>query len=91
MPVELTEKLGHISKLIMNPWILSGFAAAFLAAVSWMMAMSKLQLSYAYPFVSLTFVFVLIFSSLLFYEPVTWQKVVGLMFVVVGVCISASS
>lgn len=89
MPEIIFAKIIYLVKLIINPWVLSGFVAAFVAALSWMMAMSKLQLSYAYPFVSLTFVFVLIFSSLLFYEPITWQKVVGLLFVVLGVCISS--
>lgn len=90
MPEEMIEKLISVSKLLMNPWILSGFAAGVLAAMSWMIAISKLQLSYAYPFVSLTFVLILIFSSLLFSEPITWPKIFGLIFIVIGVSISAN-
>lgn len=85
------DKIIYLIKMVFNPWVLSGLIAAFMAGLSWIMAMSKLQLSYAYPFTSLTFVFVLIFSSLLFYEPITWQKIAGLMFVILGVSISAYS
>lgn len=83
------DKILYLGKLVLNPWVLSGFVAAFVAALSWMLAMSKLQLSYAYPFVSLTFVLVLICSSLLFSEPITWQKIIGLIFIMLGVCISS--
>lgn len=84
------DKIIYLIKLVFNPWVLSGLLAAFIAGLSWILAMSKLQLSYAYPFISLTFVFVLMFSSLLFYEPITWQKVLGLAFIILGVCISAN-
>lgn len=86
-----SEKMMYFIKLLINPWVISTFAAAFLAGISWMIAMNRLQLSYAYPFLSLSFVFVLILSSLIFYEPITWQKVVGLVFIMLGVCISAKS
>lgn len=85
------DKILYLFKLVFNPWVLSGLIAAFVAGLSWMLAMSRLQLSYAYPFISLTFVFVLIFSSIFFYEPITWQKVVGLGFIILGVTISAQS
>jgi multidrug transporter EmrE-like cation transporter len=90
LPATTIEKIIHISKLMLNPWILSSFAAAFIASISWMFAMSKVQLSYAYPFLSLTFVLIFIFSVMFFDEPLTWQKVVGLMFVIMGLCVSAS-
>lgn len=83
------DKITYLAKLIINPWVLSGLIAAFMAGLSWMLAISKLQLSYAYPFISLTFVFVLLFSSFLFYEPLTWHKVIGLAFIILGVSISA--
>jgi len=89
VPELLYPKLIFLSKLVFNPWVLSSFVAAFAAALSWMLAMSKLQLSYAYPFMSLSFVFVLLLSSVFFYEPITWPKVVGVLFVMLGVCVSS--
>lgn len=53
------------------PFIISGFAAAFIAALCWMAAMTKFDLSYAYPFMSIPFIFVLFLSAFFFQEPIT--------------------
>ncbi len=64
-------------RLVLNPWVLSGFAAAFLASVFWMAVLTKFQLSYAYPFVALTFVVVVAAGGVLFGEPITVPKMAG--------------
>ncbi len=85
MPTELTEKIWFIMRLLLNPWILGGLLAAFLAAISWMAAMSKFPISYAYPFMSLAFVLVLILSNIFFKEPITMGKSIGMGLIVLGI------
>ncbi len=51
--------------------------------------MTKLELSFAYPFMSAAFVLVFLFSVFLFQEAVNWQKIVGLAFIVLGIIISS--
>ncbi len=63
--------------LLLNPWVLSAFFAAFLASVTWMATVSRMDLSRAYPFMAINFVLILIFSYLLFSEPLSTFKVVG--------------
>ncbi len=53
--------------------------------------MTKLELSYAYPFVGLTFVLVLVFSVVLFKEPLTLYKIIGVGFIAIGIIISSRS
>jgi multidrug transporter EmrE-like cation transporter len=89
MPVDTYEKIMFLTKLLLNPWIVSAFAAAFLASLFWMAAMAKLPLSHAYPFMSLAFVFVLIASGLLFHEPVTPLKVIGIVLITLGIVASS--
>ena len=89
MPVDFIDKIVFLGKLLFDPWIISGFLAAFLAALSWMAAMTKFELSYAYPFMSLAFVLVLVFSSVIFQETITWQKIVGLRLIVGGIVVSS--
>ena len=60
MPIDLSNKVSFMIRLLLNPWIISGLLGAFLASLSWMAAMTKFPLSYAYPFVSLSFVLLLI-------------------------------
>lgn len=89
IPPDLTGKFNFLFQLLLNPWIISAYAAALLASVFWMAAMTKLQLSHAYPFMSATFVLILILSSLLFHEPVTWPKLVGLGLIVAGIIVGS--
>jgi drug/metabolite transporter (DMT)-like permease len=89
VPIVFDEKLSFIGKLFLDPWVLSCFASAFIASLCWMMAMSRLQLSYAYPFMSLSFVFVLLLSAVFFHEPITLNKVIGLGFIIGGIVITS--
>ena len=68
LPVDTSDKAQFLLSILLRPWILTGFAAAFLAAVAWMAAMTKFKLSEAYPFTSLAFVLVMFFSHFLFGE-----------------------
>ena len=89
LPEPAAEKFWHMLWLLLNPWILSGFLAAFLASLAWMVAISKLDLSHAYPFVSLTFVLVLILGAVIFHEPFTLPKIAGIGLVMLGVIVSS--
>ena len=89
LPPDNIAKLQYIIKLLLNPWVISGFAGAFLAAISWMAAMTKFDLSYAYPFMSLAFVLVLFLSAIFFKEPVTIPKSLGLGFIILGIIIGS--
>ncbi|WP_067727176.1 EamA family transporter [Oceanobacillus damuensis] len=87
LPEAWGEKFMFLIQLLLNPWILSGFLAAFLAALSWMAAMTKFDISYAYPFMSLSFVLVFILSAFLFGEPVSTQKLLGFALIILGIIV----
>jgi multidrug transporter EmrE-like cation transporter len=87
LPIEPIDKALFILRLLMNPWILSALFGAFLASLTWMAAMAKFSLSYAYPFVSLTFVLTIISASLFFHEAITTPKLIGMAAIVAGIII----
>ena len=89
LPVDFLEKLKFLVSLLFDPVIFSGFAAAFLAALAWMAAMTKFELSHAYPFMSLNFVIVLMLSGWLLSEPITFQKALGVGLIVFGTIVAA--
>lgn len=89
MPVESIEKLRFLLSMFFDPFVLSGFIAAFFAALAWMAAMTKFELSHAYPFTSLNFVFVLALSALLLNEAISTQKVLGMLLIICGTIIAA--
>jgi multidrug transporter EmrE-like cation transporter len=88
LPEGLLDKLWFILHAYTDLWIMSGFFSAFLASMAWSAAMTKFELSHAYPFMSLSFVLVFILSIFIFGEVFTWAKLLGLFFIVLGVVIS---
>ncbi len=88
-PAATADKLWFLAKLLVNPWVVSALAASLLAAVAWMAAMTKLDLSHAYPFTSLAFVLVIGASALFFNEPVTWPKIAGVALICIGIAIGS--
>src|SRR5258708_4034753 len=89
LPPDIIPKIRFLTALVLDPWILSALLLAVLAAFSWMAAMTKFELSYAYPFISLSFVLVTILSAVIFREPITVTKVLGLALVVAGIITSS--
>ena len=89
LPTDTVEKLKFLISLLFDPAIFSGFFAAFLASLAWMAAMTKFDLSHAYPFMSLNFVVVLLLSGWLLNEPMTLQRVLGVTLIVLGTVVAA--
>ncbi|MBB6156406.1 putative membrane protein [Pseudomonas sp. JAI115] len=89
LPVDTFSKIKFLLGLLLDPAIFSGFAAAFLASLAWMAAMTKFELSHAYPFMSINFVVVLLLSAWILSEPITLQKVLGVGLIVVGTVVAA--
>lgn len=84
MPEGLAQKILFLFNQLLDPWVFSGFAAAFIAALAWMAAMTKLPLNKAYPFTSLAIVLVLVGSSIALGERISRSVVVGAVLIVLG-------
>lgn len=83
-PPDTMDKVWFILRLLLNVWVISSFAAAFVASLTWMAAMTQFELSFAYPFMSLAYIIVLFLSVALFAEAFTWQKLVGTLIIIGG-------
>ena len=53
LPEGFFDKIIYLIKLILDPFIFSGFISAFVASLFWMAAMTKFEITHAYPFMSL--------------------------------------
>lgn len=89
LPSDLSGKLLFILGVLLDPWVLSSLFAAFLASLAWIAAMSKFELSHAYPFMSLNFVVVLVLGAWLLNEPITAPKILGVALIVLGTVVVA--
>lgn len=81
---------GYVLGLLLDPYVMSGLAAAFLAACTWMLAVNRLELSKAYPFVALGFVLVPIAASTFLGEALSVRVLAGAAIIVLGIAVSAS-
>jgi drug/metabolite transporter (DMT)-like permease len=89
----LTEQLGEpfafkwpiLWRTFTNWMVLLGFGLIFGAAVLWLVVISRVNLSLAYPILALGYFFTVIASWLILKEPLTWQKVVGSLVICLGV------
>jgi drug/metabolite transporter (DMT)-like permease len=90
-PETASGKLHFLLKLLLNPWVISVFAGAAIAALAWMAALTRFELSRAYPFVALSFVLVLGLSALLFGEALTAPKVIGVLLIFVGLVVGSQT
>lgn len=91
IPEQLGDKLFFFINLLFDPFVFSGFFAAFLASIFWMIAISKFKLSYAFPFTSLSFVFIMLASAFFFKEALNLYKVIGIILVLLGIIIGSQS
>ncbi len=88
-PSDTGDRVRFLAELAGDPWVIAVFASALIASITYGIALSRLELSVAYPVMSLSFVFVLLFSVLLFSESLTVGKVVGVALICVGVIVSS--
>lgn len=78
-------------KLASSPWILGGLACYVVSVGVWILALSRVPVSVAYPMLSVGYVVNAVAAWLLFGESLTAQKLVGIGFIVVGVWLVARS
>jgi drug/metabolite transporter (DMT)-like permease len=88
-PIDTTEKIWFIVHVLFNPWVISGLIGGFLAFLCWIGAMTRFELSRAYPFTSLGFALVMILSAVFFGELITWPKALGVFFIMVGIAVGS--
>ena len=67
-----------------RPLVMSGLFSAVFASFAWIFALSKFDMSYAYPFMSLNFIFVILLSVFLFGENFDVYKLAGIVLICLG-------
>lgn len=91
LPAALAERLLFVISIALKPWVLSALIATFLSGLSWMVVLSKFELSYAFPFTALNFLVIMLAGVWLLNESLSPAKVVGTLVVMGGVLIIATS
>jgi undecaprenyl phosphate-alpha-L-ara4N flippase subunit ArnF len=68
-------------------WLVAGLACYGLSMLSWMFALTKYELSFAYPFLGITYI--LVYLGAVFWpligEQLSWQRSTGIALILTGV------
>jgi len=80
-----------IMRIILSPYIIVGLAIYFGGVFFWLLALNRADLSYVYPFASLSYVLITLASWLLLHEAVPPMRWIGLVVICIGVMLVARS
>ncbi|PAF46405.1 hypothetical protein BKH41_09245 [Helicobacter sp. 12S02232-10] len=81
---ELHLSLELILKSLANIYLWGGLFCYGISVLTWMIVLSKVNVSIAYPFLSLGFILTAILAYFIFGEPLDFNKIIGIIFICVG-------
>jgi len=81
----------RVFQIVLNPWVFFGLTTFVISMASHLYVLSKVDLSFAYPFLSLAYVAVAVLAWLLFKEELGAMKIAGIAFICVGTVLIAQS
>jgi multidrug transporter EmrE-like cation transporter len=77
--------LGGYVRIFGDQWIVLGVVFHILALVLWVLALNKVEITVAYPFLSLGYVLVSLMAYFWLGESLDLNKIIGMMMIVVGI------
>jgi drug/metabolite transporter (DMT)-like permease len=80
-----------ILQIVFSPWVFFGLCTFVISMASHLYVLSKVELSFAYPFLSLAYVAVAVFAYFLFHEDLNAWRIAGIGFICVGTVLIAQS
>jgi multidrug transporter EmrE-like cation transporter len=78
-------------QMVINPFIILGFACYVVSAVVWLLVLSRVEVSVAYPMVSLGYVLNAFAAYYFFGENLSMLRVTGTLVILLGVFLVARS
>lgn len=89
--LQLQSFIYDIFRLFTNVYIFLGLLLFSFATIIWLLVLSEVELSVAYPILSLGYVFGFIAGVVFFNESVSFIKILGLVLIVTGIVLISFS
>lgn len=80
-----------IKRVTNNLYILSGLTSYVISVMIWLLVLARVEVSYAYPFLSVGYVVVTVLGYFIFQENLSWMRVIGIAVIIVGVLLLSRS
>lgn len=77
-------------RIFTDPRVIVGLGLYGISTFFWLVALSRVELGYAYPFISLSYILILLSSWLLFGEDLSAQRLFGVAAICLGVYVVAA-
>ena len=78
--------IANIILAMITPKVLSGLFLYVISTFFWLLVLSRVRLSVAYPMISMSYILVVVLSSTILHERVQWSIAgAGLFFIAIGV------
>ena len=87
LPSSWPDRVTFFFRLMLNPWIIFGLLNSVVATCAWILAMTRLPISVAYPILALIYPLIFCLGWLLFGETLSLWRIVGVLFILVGVAV----
>ena len=81
----------RLLQIVFSPWVFLGLCTFVISMASHLYVLSKVELSFAYPFLSLAYVAVAVFAYFVFREDLNGWRIAGIAFICVGTVLIAQS
>lgn len=78
-------------KVMGNPPIITGLCMYVFSVAVWLLVLSRVQVSYAYPMLSIGYVVNALAANYLFGEPLSSMRVLGIFIIIAGVYLVAQT
>lgn len=83
--------IGTVFRVVFNPFVFAGLCTFVVSMASHLIVLSKVQISYAYPFLSLAYVVVAAYAYFVFHEDLSPTRIAGIGLIVLGTVFIAQS
>lgn len=80
-----------ILRVVFNPWVFLGLSTFVISMASHLAVLSRVELSFAYPFLSLAYVVVAAYAFFVFKEDVNSLRIAGIGFICLGTILISRS
>ena len=89
--VGMQNMLSHVGSMITNVWLWGAMLCYALSILLWMSVLSKVEVSYAYPFLSVGYVVSAVAGYALFNENLSPIRIAGIIVICIGVILISRS
>jgi drug/metabolite transporter (DMT)-like permease len=78
-------------RILSDPFILLGILSYVVSVTVWLLVLSRTDVSYAYPIISMGYILTAIAAYFFLHEPLTIARIVGIFVIMVGVYLVSRS